>query len=189
MTRVRWRMLGMVVGLVLLPISGLAQRQPNLSGHWELVEALATGPGRDGTVSEKPRPTTSTTISGAPFNCGRGCTITQKGQTLTIENAQLADIPGRDKTHPPSMTFPVNGRQTKVVDSYNWDPPRELPVTARWDGNKVRIETVDHGAMATLTWTQLLSLENGQLVVVTTSTRDGESRWGTTFRYRRSSRR
>ena len=53
------------------------------------------------------------------------------------------------------------------------------------DGNKVRIESVDHGAMATLTWTQLLSLEDGQLVVVTTSAREGEPRWGTTFRYRK----
>lgn len=172
--------------LALLTVEPEAQRLPNLSGHWELVEALATGPGRDGTVSDKPRPTTSTTISGAPFNCGRGCTIVQKGQTLTIDNAQLADIPGRDKTRPPpSMAFHVNGQQMKVVDSYNWDPPREMPVTARWDGDKVRIETVDHGAMATLTWTQLLSLEDGQLVVVTTSIRDGQPRSGTTFRYRK----
>jgi hypothetical protein len=174
------------VALALMPTQAEAQRRPDLTGQWELVEALATGPGRDGTVSEKPRPTTSTTISGAPFNCGRGCTIVQKGQTLTIANAELADIPGRDKTRPtPLMAFHVNGQQMKVVDSYNWDPPRELPVTARWDGSKVRIESVDHGTFATLRWTQLLSLEDGHLVVVTTSSRDGESRWGTTFRYRK----
>jgi len=173
--------------LALLTVQGEAQRRPDLSGQWELVEALVTGPGRDGTVSEKPRRTTSTTISGAPFNCGRGCTITQKGQTLTIENAQLAGDPGKDTGQtPPAVTLHLDGRQTKVVDSFNWQAPRELPVTARWDANKVRIESVDHGALATLTWTQLLSLENSQLVVVTTSARDGESRWGTTFRYRKT---
>ena len=185
MTRVRLRMIGMVVGLVLLPISGLAQRQPNLSGHWELVEALATGPGRDGTASDKPRPTTSTTISGAPFNCGRGCTIVQKGQTLTIDNAQLAGGPKEKGQTPPAVTLHLDGRQAKVVDSFNWQAARELPVTARWDGSTVRIESVDHGTFATLTWTQLLSLEDGHLVVLTTSTRNGESRWGTTFRYRK----
>jgi hypothetical protein len=172
--------------LALLTVEPEAQRRPDLSGQWELVEALVTGATRDGAASDQPRRTTSTTISGAPFNCGRGCTIVQKGQALTVENAQLADIPGRDKARPtPSMTFHVNGQQTKVVDSYNWDPPREMPVTARLDGSTVRIESVDQGAMATLTWTQLLSAEDGQLVVVTTSARDGEPRWGTTFRYRK----
>jgi len=187
MPRVRRRMIGMVLGgLVLLQAAGLAQRQPNFSGEWELVEALVTGATRDGAASDQPRRTTSTTISGAPFNCGRGCTITQKGQTLTIDNAQLADIPGRNKTQPtPSMTFHINGRQMMVVDSFNWDPPLEMPVTARRDGGRIRIDTAQQGAGATLLWTQLLSLEEGQLVVVTTSTRDGESRWGTTFRYRK----
>ena len=172
--------------LALLTVKPEAQRRPDLSGQWELVEALVTGATRDGVASDQPRRTTSTTISGAPFNCGRGCTIVQKGQTLTIENAQLAGDPGKDKGQgPPSVTLHLDGRQTKVVDSFNWQAPRELPVTARWDGNKVRVESVDHGAFATLTWTQLLSLEDEHLVVVTTANRDGESGWGTTFRYRR----
>jgi hypothetical protein len=172
--------------MALVTVQGEAQRRPDLAGQWELVEALVTGATRDGAASDQPRRTTSTTISGAPFNCGRGCTITQKGQTLTIDNAQLADIPGRDKTRPtPAMTFHVNGEQMTVVDSYNWDPPREMPVTARWEGSRVRIESVDRGTLATQTWTQLLSLEDSHLVVVTTSSRDGESRWGTRFRYRK----
>jgi hypothetical protein len=176
----------MAVTLALPIAQAEAQRRPDLSGPWELVEALATGPGRDGTASDKPRRTTSTTISGAPFNCGRGCTIAQKGQTLTIENAQLPVAAGTDTGQiPPPVTLHLDGRHTKVVDSFNWQAARELPVMARWEGNTVRIESVGQGATATFAWTQLLSLEDGQLVVVTTSIRDGEPRWGTTFRYRK----
>lgn len=167
------------------PISGAAQRRPDFSGTWVLVEALAGGPGRrtpDGPASEGPRRTSSTTVSGAPFNCGRGCTISQKGQTLTIEHAQLADYPGKDKTRPtPAVTLYLDGRQVKVVDSFG--PSRQLPVTARWDGNKVRIES--RTPESAIAQTQLLSLEKGQLVVASSRTINGESRGETTFKYRK----
>jgi hypothetical protein len=170
-----------VLGIVLLSTSGIAQHKPDFSGQWELTEALVTGATRDGTTSDKPRRTTSTTISGAPFNCGRGCTISHKGQTLTVDHAQLGGD-AKDKP-PPSVTFSIDGRQRKVVDTFN--PSRALPVIARWDGVKVRVETTDPGAFATIEWTQVLSLEDGHLVVVSTSTRDRETRWGTTFKYRK----
>jgi hypothetical protein len=172
-----------VLGIVLLSTSGIAQRKPDFSGQWELTEALVTGTTRDGTTSDKPRRTTSTTISGAPFNCGRGCTISQKGQTLTVDQAQLGGDSGKNNSPPPAVTFSLNGRETKVIDSFN--APRELPVIARWVGNEVRVETVQQGQMATIAWTQTVSLEDGQLVVVSTATRDGEARGGTTFTYRR----
>lgn len=170
-----------VLGTVLLSTSGLAQRKPDFSGQWELTEALVTGASRDGTTSDKPRRTTSTTISGAPVNCGRGCTISQKGQTLTIDHALLGGD-AKDK-QPPPVTFSLDGRERNVVDTFN--PSRELPVTARWDGVKVRVETTERGAFATIQWTQVLSIEDGHLVVVSTSTRDRETRWGTMFKYRR----
>ena len=81
------------------------------------------------------------------------------------------------------MTFSLDGRERNVVDTFN--PSRELPVTARWDGVKVRVETTERGAFATIEWTQVLSIEDGHLVVVSTSTRDRETRWGTTFKYRK----
>ena len=87
-------------GFVLLSTSGLAQSKSDFSGQWELTEALVTGASRDGTTSDKPRRTTSTTISGAPVNCGRGCTISQKGQTLTIDHALLGGD-AKDKPPPP----------------------------------------------------------------------------------------
>lgn len=175
----------LVTALVLGPISGAAQRRPDFSGVWVLVEALAGGPGRsapDGASSEGPRRTSSTTISGAPFNCGRECTISQKGQTLTIEDAQLADYPGKDRTQPtPAVTLHLDGRQAEVVDSFS--PPRQLPVTARWEGNKVRIES-GGAASRSVAWTQVLSLDSGQLVVVSSTNINGESRGETTFKYR-----
>jgi hypothetical protein len=171
MTRVRWRMIGMVVVLVLLPISGLAQRQPNLSGHWELVEALATGTGRDGTVSDKPRPTTSTTISGAAFNCGRACTITHKGQTLTIANARLAD-----SVEAPDVVLRLDGQQANVINSFG--APGELSTTAGWKGENLEIVTGDRVAV----WKQVLSLERTELVVVSAHEGYGIE---TIFRYRK----
>jgi hypothetical protein len=165
------------------PMPGEAQRRPNLSGHWTLVEALASGPGRDSTDrAATARPTMSTTISGAPFNCGRECTITHRGQTLTIANAQLAEYPGKDKSQPtPAVTLHLDGRQTEVVDSFS--PSRQLPVVARWEGNAVRIES--RTQESSVVWIQVLRLEGAQLVVVSSTTINGEARAQTTFTYRR----
>lgn len=170
---------------LVVPAPNEAQREPDFTGTWVLVEALAGGPARDAagnTASEGPRRTSSTTVSGAPFNCGRGCTITQREQTLTIEHAQLADYPGKDKSRPtPTVTLRLDGRDAQVVDSFS--PPGQLPANARWDGNKVRIESRRPGSAAATT--QLLSLEGGQLVVVTSVTFGGESKVETTYEYDR----
>jgi hypothetical protein len=177
------RLLHVIVVGVLLPTLLETQPRPNFAGEWELVEALASGSSRNssGGVSEGPRRTTSTTISGAAFNCGRGCTIAHKGQTLTIEHAQLAVDQGTDKSRPtPSVTLRLDGREAKVVDSFN--SRSELLVTARWQGSKVRIGSVAFGS---LVMGQLLSLDDGHLVVVSSTTLQGEPRGETIFRYRK----
>jgi hypothetical protein len=170
---------------LLIPAGATAQRHPDFSGTWVLVEALAGGLGRDAAGNRSPdgpRRTTSTTISGAPFNCGRGCTITQRGQMLTIEHAELAEYPGKDKSRPtPSVTLRLDGRNMDVVDSFS--PPNQLPASARWDGNKVRIES--RGPHSAIVTTQVLSLEDTGLVVLTSVTIRGEVRVDTTFKYRR----
>jgi hypothetical protein len=177
--------MALVGAWLIVPAPNEAQREPDLSGTWVLVEALAGGPARDAagkTASEGPRRTSSTTVSGAPFNCGRGCTITHRGQTLIIEQAQLADYPGKDKSRPtPTVTLRLDGLEAEVVNSFS--PGAQLPASARWDGDKVRIESrrPDSAVAAT----QLLSLEGGQLVVVTSVTFGGENRVETTFRYDR----
>jgi hypothetical protein len=172
----RWIAGGLAGAIFLLPQFASAQRQPNLSGDWELVEALVRGAGRDSTggKSDAPRRTTSTTISGAAFNCGRGCTIEQKGQTLAIARAQLA---GADPAAVPVVRLQVNGRPTRVVDSFN--PPGELPVVARWQDGGIEMETRQWSVVR-----QRLTIEKNELIVVTTNERIGSE---TIFRYRKKS--
>ena len=160
--------------LAVLPLSGEAQRRPDFSGHWVLVEALVSGRGRDGAASEGPRRTTSTTISGAAFNCGRGCTITQKGGTLTIAGAQLA---GSDPSSPvPSVTLRLSGGASNVPDSFN--PPRELSVITKWQGHGLEIQTGPPDPALK----QMLTIEKNELHVVTTNLRHDSQ---TSFRYAR----
>ena len=168
-----------VASLFLAPIAASAQSKPNLSGTWVLVEALMSGAGRNAPEggAEGPRRTSSTTTSGAAFNCGTECTISQKGQTLTIENAQLADYPGKDKSKPtPPVTLHLDGRNAEVIDSFS--PERQISVSARWEGNKLSITSSEPG----IGFPQTLSIENGQLVVVTTSARHGVQ---TIFKYKK----
>ncbi len=128
-------------------------------------------------ASEGPRRTSSTTVSGAAFNCGTGCTLIQKGQTLTIENAQLADYPGKDKSKPtPPVTLHLDGRKAEVIDSFS--PERQISVSARWEGNKLSITSSEPG----IGFPQTLSIEDGQLVVVTESARHGSQ---TIFKYKK----
>jgi hypothetical protein len=167
-----------VVGaLVLAPLSGSAQRQPDLSGNWVLVSATTSGPlrGSDSASAAQPgteRQIQSHTISGAPFNCGRQCTIVHKGQTLTIEQALL----GSNTTPAPAVTLRIDGRPMSVVDSFN--PQLQIPLTAQWNGDTVEIATPD-GRFA-----HAVSIEATQLVVVTT-VNIGDAQ-PVTFRYSKS---
>ena len=179
--------IGVVSAAAVVSTTAEAQRRPDFTGEWVLVEALAAGPGRvsSGSGSGAPaeaRPTTSTTISGAPFNCGRGCTIAHKGEALTIARAELADDPGRDTSKPtPTVTLPLNGRTADVIDTFS--PSRQLPVQARWERDALRLESQTPGRA--VIQIQVLSLERGQLRVVSSSAINGETLGQTTFTYRR----
>jgi len=167
----------LVAVAVFVPLSGVAQRRPDLSGNWVLVTATTTGSRTTG-KSETPKasgevPTTSTTISGAAFNCGTECTIIQKGQTLTVDKALLASRP----TPALAVTLHLDGHQMSVVDSFN--PPREIPVMAKWNGTRLEI-TTSTGSHA---YNQLISLERTQLVVVTSSNFGADQ--PVTFRYKK----
>jgi len=153
-----------------------------------LVEALLVGatrgslgtPEASGGVPTKGVPTKNDTISGAAFNCGRECTITHKGQTLTIDNAQLADYPGRDKSlRTPAVTLHLDGRQDAVVDSFN--PHLKISVTAKWQGHQLQIDSLRDPLAAT----QLISLDGTQLVVVSARFLNGERRYEMTFKYKK----
>jgi hypothetical protein len=167
----------LVVVAVFVPLSGAAQRRPDLSGHWVLVTATiaaARTRGRPGTPQASGEvPTTSNTVSGAAFNCGSECTIVQKGQMLTIDNAQLALSP----TPAPAVTLHLDGHQTSAVDSFS--PRREIPVTAKWNGDKLEITS----STGSHTITQLVSIEAGQLVVVTSVNIEADQ--PVTFKYKK----
>jgi hypothetical protein len=157
---------GLAVGSVVWSLAAEAQRRPDFGGTWVLVEALVSGSTRGAADAGGGGPvrTPTTTIGGAPFNCGRECTIVQKNQTLTVEAAKLADFPGKDPYQPtPAVTFHLDGRQAEVVNSFT--PRQRIAVTAKWDGNTVQIES----ATEWLKRTQSLSLDGGRLVVVSVS--------------------
>ena len=167
----------LVAVAVLVPVSGAAQRKPDLSGHWMLVTATTTG-GRTKEKSGTPKasgevPTTSNTVSGAAFNCGSECTIVQKGQMLTVDKAHLATRP----TPAPAVMLHLDGRQTSVVDSFS--PRRDIPATAKWNGNKLEITS----STGSHTVTQLVSIEATQLVVVTSVNINGDQ--PVTFTYKK----
>jgi hypothetical protein len=154
------------------------QRRPDFSGRWVLVEALVSGSTRGSEETSGPRHTSSNTISGAAFNCGRECTIAQKGLTLTIQNAELAGYPGKDKSPPtPPVTLQMDGDQRSVVDSFS--PSRQLPVAAKWQGNTLEITS----GTGSVVQTQSLSLKGKQLVVVNVAQINGDRRSEVTFKY------
>ena len=170
----------LVAVVVFVPLSGVAQRRPDLSGNWVLVKATSAGGGR---TKEKPGsakasgevPMTSTTVSGAAFNCGSECTIIQKGQMLTVDKAHL----GSNPKPAPAVTLPLDGSQTSVIDSFNPDSPRKIPVTAKWNGSKLEITS----ATGSHAYTQLVSIEAAQLVVVTSV--NIEAAQPVTFKYKK----
>jgi hypothetical protein len=178
----RLRFATVIAVVVLVPIVGRAQRKPDFTGRWVLVDSTATGSTRTAGGARAGVRSSSHTISGAAFNCGRGCTLTLKGQTLTVANAELADYPGKDKTQPtPSLTLQVDGRQAEVVDTFS--PGSTIFVVTKWEGNRLRID--GNRSSSSIRRTQLLAIEDGHLVVENIVRIDGEDRPELTLRYRR----
>jgi hypothetical protein len=166
---------------VLLHVAADGQRKPDFSGDWVLVESLVTGSARTSSGGGGVR-TSVNTVSGAAFNCGRECTLTQMGQTLTISKAELADYPGKDKTRPtPALTLRLDGREAEIVDTFS--PESRLAATAKWDGNTVQIDS--GRASSSIRRTQVLSILDAHLVVENVVSLNGERRPELRLKYRR----
>jgi len=157
--------------LVFVPDRGAAQRPPDLSGDWVLVSATSSG-GRLRGGAEVPtargeQRISANTVSGAPFNCGRQCTIIHKGRTLTVDRAYLAS----NATPAPTVMLQLDGRQRSVVDSFS--PSREIPATAQWAGDRLKITSSTPTSL------------RGELtfVVVTSVNIDGDA--PVTFKYKK----
>ena len=161
----------LVSASLVMPLAAPTPRTPNFSGTWVWVESRLSGAGRSGETPAGGSRSPVHTSSGAAFNCGRECTLAHKGATLTIDDAQLADYKGKDPAErTPPVTFRIDGREAEVVDSFN--PSRKLSATAKWDGNKLQIAS--RSGASSISRTQLLSLEDGNLVVVHIATASGE---------------
>ena len=161
LAQVSLRLFGGAPALIvyLLTPAGQAPMQ-NLSGDWVLSTATTTGGGRstapgNSTSSGRHTPISSTAIGGAAFNCGRQCKIVQKGKTLTVQGALL----GEDPAPAAAVTFSLDGKETGVVDVFN--PQQKLTASARWNLKVLEVLTPPR-------YTQVISLESRQLVVVTT---------------------
>jgi hypothetical protein len=170
-------------GAVLAPHGESSPQPPDLSGHWVLVEALVEGTTRSSsapatTTGTGGAPTSLNTVSGAAFNCGRECTITQTGGTLTVAEAQLADYAGKDRTRQtPLVALPLDGREHTVIDSFN--PHLELSVVAGWRDDTLHIDS----RRARTAKRQIVSLDGARLVVVSIAYLNGVQRSAVTFRY------
>lgn len=148
----------LVIALLLAPIPAGAQLATDFSGTWELVSAAAPGARGAGRGGNGSNSISSNTMSGAPFNCGRRCTIAQRGAMLVVDQAYL----GSATTPAPAVTLHLDGRQEDVVDSFS--PSRQIPATAQWVGEELEITSATSSQKSKLM--QHLSIEGGQLVVV-----------------------
>jgi beta-lactamase regulating signal transducer with metallopeptidase domain len=130
----------------------------DFTGTWALVSSTYAGRGRGGTGTPGvEREVKVSFASGAPVNCGTGCTIVQNAKTLTISRA---DQPG---TRPPDIgvvVLNVDGSASTFTQSNG----SEFAASARLDGDTL---VVTRNTSARASVTQTLSIEDARLKVVT----------------------
>ncbi len=135
----------------------------DFSGHWRLVSSTTSGPGRGGsggegaTAGTGERKVTAIWSSGAPVNCGPACTISQNAETLTISRLGTPDAVTRYDNG--VVVLNLNGSDSKVFQ----ESGSHYVVHAKWNGRNL-VVTYD---FAYYTITQVLSVEDGKLKVVT----------------------
>jgi len=103
---------------------------------------------------------------GGAFNCGMTCDVAVTQGTIKVSRAQ------GDQTVTWNCT--LDGKDcTNEVAGRNGGAPTQVVAQAKWDGNKIVItRKVDNNGTA-VTMTQTLSVEQGKLNVVSTSTMEG----------------
>ena len=127
-----------VIAAAILAVATMAYAQkPDFSGTWA-PEAPAGGGGGGGGRG-----------GGGPM------TVTQKGDTLTIERTM-----GENKV---TSTYKLDGTETTNQQMGRGGTPTESKSTTKWDGSKLVITTKTADREQVQTW----SLEGGNLVVET----------------------
>jgi len=140
----------LLVAAVSMTGAWTGQSTPDFSGTWTFLEVTG-GSTRGASTPGKQR---SPNISGAAFNCGNECTITQKDGKLSI--SRPAPEQG---VKPADVVLPIDG------------------ATAKWDGQKLIITRT----LGPTSVTQTLSLDNGKLSILAVFAPEGLASTTTTY--------
>jgi len=127
-----------------------SQGTTDFSGTWTFVE-VAGGSTRGTPGSGNQR---TPNISGAAFNCGQECTITQKDGKITISRPALETGP-----KPPDVVLAIDG------------------ASAKWEGQKLIVTRT----LGPTSVTQTLALDNGKLSIVAVFSPEGLPPTTTTY--------
>ena len=140
----------LIVATVAMTGAWIGQSTPDFSGTWTFVEVSG------GSTRGTPAPGNQRTpnISGAAFNCGQECTITQKDDKLTISRPAPAQ-----GAKPADTVLTIDGK------------------AAKWDGQKLIVTR----ALGPTAVTQTLSLDNGKLSIVAVFSPEGLPSTTTTY--------
>jgi hypothetical protein len=153
----------------LLFAANVSAQAPNLAGKWTRVDDPAAqaggGGGRRGGGGG----------GGGGFNCGMECTIAQDAKTLTVTRTTQA---GEQK-----LVFNLDGSESKnMMPGRQGGDPTAVVSKATVAGNKITIATTREFQGQSFTSTQTLSLEGGNLVVESSSGREGATPTKVTYK-------
>jgi hypothetical protein len=132
----------------------------DFSGAWALVSSryAGRGRGRTGAGEAGEREVKVSIASGAPVNCGIGCTIVQDARTLTISRSVEPVAP------PPDIGVVVlnlDGSESTITQSNGG----QFAANAKFDGAML---LVTRDIAFSYSVTQTLSIEDDKLKIVTT---------------------
>jgi hypothetical protein len=138
-----------VIAAAILAVATVAWAQkPDFSGNWTLDPATAPAPGGGGGGR-----------GGGRGGLGPGAVVKQTADTLTIERTM-----GDNKV---TMTYKLDGTESKNQMMGRGGEPMEAVSVAKWDGSKLVITTKTGQNESTQTW----SLDGAVLTVETVNAR------------------
>jgi hypothetical protein len=141
---------GIIAAAILAVATVASAQKPDFSGTWTLDPASAPAPGGGGGGGGR---------GGGRGGLGPGGTVKQSADTLTVDRTI-----GENKV---TMTYKLDGSETKNTMTGRGGEPMEMVSTAKFDGAKLVITTKTGQGESTQTW----SLDGGVLTIETTNAR------------------
>jgi hypothetical protein len=142
---------GILAAAILAVASTAWAQKPDFSGTWAVDPASAPAPAGGGGGGRGG--------GRGGGGLGQGGTVKQTADTLTIERTM-----GENKV---TMTYKLDGSESKNSMMGRGGEQMEVVSTAKWDGAKLVITTKNAMGESTQTW----SLEGGNLAIETTNAR------------------